>query len=132
MSEKIISQENKLIGNRIKRVREKMHLTQEVFADKLDISVSAYKKLESGENGISTKVLKELRKLDVSSDYVLFGECRPVKKIWYDVDNCTEEDKMEIFLRLILEYTTDNLSGEKLSKEKVNRLISTVFRNDKS
>lgn len=130
MSEKKLIQENIEAGYRLKAIREKMHLTQENFAAKLDISVSAYKKIESGENGISSKVLRELKKMNISADYVLCGECTPAEKIWLEVENSTDEDKMEIFLRLILDYTRDN-SGKKLSKTKVLQLVSTIFDKDK-
>lgn len=127
MSDKKSSQENIEAGCRLKKVREEMHLTQEAFASKLDISVSAYKKIEGGENGVSTKVLRQLRRMNISSDYILFGEITPVDKIWYEVDNSTAKDKMEIFLRLLLEYTKDEVSGVKLSKSQVVQLISSVF-----
>lgn len=130
MSEKRVLQENIETGVRLKKVRENMKLTQEAFAAKLKISVSAYKKLESGENGLSTRTLRKLRKENVSSDYLLFGEIRPVDKLWFEIENSKAEEKMEILLRLVLDYTRDEVSGEQISGEKVTSLISTILRKD--
>ncbi len=131
MSEKRISQENIEAGLRLKKVREKMRLTQEAFAAKLRISVSAYKKLESGENGLSTRMLRKLKMENVSSDYLLFGDVRPVDKLWLEVENSNAEEKMEILLRLVLDRSKDELSGDRMSEEKAANLISAIFCKDK-
>ncbi len=131
MSEKRILQENIEAGLRLKKVREKMRLTQETFAAKLGISVSAYKKLESGENGISTRTLRKLKKENISSDYLLFGDVRHVDKLWLEVENSKAEEKMEILLRLVVDRSKDELSGEGMSEETAKNLISTIFGKDK-
>ena len=62
-------------GRRIKSVRNCNHLTQEKMAEKMNISVSTVKKMESGENNITISELKYLRdEFDVSADYILFGD----------------------------------------------------------
>ncbi len=130
MSEKKILQENIDTGFRLKKVREKMRLTQEAFAAKLGISVSAYKKLESGENGLSTRMLRMLKKENISSDYLLFGEVRPVEQLWVEVENSKAEDKMEILVRLILDRSKDETSGERMSEKSVMNLLSTILGKD--
>ena len=95
------------------------------------VSVSAYKKLESGENGLSTKVLRKLRKDNISSDYLLFGDIRPVDKLWFEVENSKKDEKLEILLRLIMDCSRDEVSGEEISEEKMTNLISAIFCKDK-
>ena len=131
MLKKRISQENIEAGLRLKNVRERMRLTQEVFAAKLGISVSAYKKLESGENGLSTRMLRKLKMVNVSSDYLLFGDVRPVDRLWLEVENSKAEEKMEILIRLILDLSKDELSRERISEKNATNLISAIFSKDK-
>ncbi len=49
-----------MIGNNIKNIRELKNLTQEFVAEKLDISQSAYSRLESGETKISKEKLHQI------------------------------------------------------------------------
>lgn len=63
---------------RIRKAREKMGLTREKFAEKLDVSVSYLAELERGRTGISVKMLiKVCTILGLSADYILFGQERP-------------------------------------------------------
>ena len=63
---------------RIRKAREAAGLTREKFAEKLDVSVSYLAELERGRTGISVKLLmKVCAVLDLSADYVLFGDERP-------------------------------------------------------
>lgn len=65
----------KEVGNRLRDIRCGMNLTQERFAEMLDISTQLYKKMESGENNISLSTLQKMKsKLNFSTDYLLFGE----------------------------------------------------------
>lgn len=62
---------------RIRAEREKMGYTREMFAEKLDVSVSYLAELERGRTGLSVKMLVKIcRVLGLSADYVLFGEER--------------------------------------------------------
>ena len=81
------------------------------------MSVSAYKKIESGENQISIDGVKKIvEKLDVSADYILLGKRGDVDEIWKSILNCTEHDKIFMLLRL-LNYFTNIRSGQYLTKE---------------
>ena len=57
----------KEVGNRLRDIRCKLDLTQEQFAEILDISPQLYKKMESGENNISlnTQKKKNLQKYGI-------------------------------------------------------------------
>lgn len=66
---------NAEIGARIKEIRAKRNLTQEVLAEKADISnPQQISNIERGLSGISVGKLRDICKvLDVSADYLLFG-----------------------------------------------------------
>ena len=86
---------------RLRKIREEMQFSQEQFADLLDISTSAYKKIETFERQISLTVLKKInQKLNASVDYILYGEKEGLDATWKAVLNCNERDKMILFLRL--------------------------------
>lgn len=65
----------KEVGKRLRVIRSQLNLTQEQFAEKLDISTQLYKKMETGENNISFNTLNKMKnKPEFSTDYLLFGE----------------------------------------------------------
>lgn len=49
-----------MIGNKIKNIRELKNLTQEYMAERLDISQTAYSKLERGETKVSDEKLSQI------------------------------------------------------------------------
>ena len=62
------------IGARIKNVRETRGLTQERFAEQLDVSTQYISDLERGVTGASiTNIVKICEILSVSCDYILMG-----------------------------------------------------------
>lgn len=48
------------IGHKIRKVRELRNLTQEFVADELGMTQSAYSKIETGENDLSFKKLRQI------------------------------------------------------------------------
>ena len=52
--------ENKDILYRIRKLRRAGHLTQKYLADKMNISVRAYSKIESGETQLTINRLNEI------------------------------------------------------------------------
>lgn len=86
---------------RLRQLRIEAGLTQEKMAERLALSVSAYKKIEAAENQISIAVLRKLeREFKVSCDYILFGKEQDSNETWKMVLNCSEEDKLVLLLRL--------------------------------
>ncbi|MBR6769914.1 MAG: helix-turn-helix domain-containing protein [Lachnospiraceae bacterium] len=133
MNKKDSAKERMQSALRLRQIRENAGLTQECFAEIMDISLSAYKKVESGENQISISCLKNLhKKMNVSSDFVLFGENQGLDEAWQTVSNCTETDKLFLMLRLLAYFTktkklTFSLKEDQLEEDKeilklVNRL----------
>lgn len=93
--------ENFAVANRLQEIRKGTGLTQEKFAEKLGVSSTAYKKIESGENGVSLKVLKKYADVfNVSSDYILYGKSEDAEAIWAMIMNCTDEHKLRLLMRL--------------------------------
>jgi transcriptional regulator with XRE-family HTH domain len=91
---------------RLRQVRESANLSQEEFAEILGISVSAYKKVERGENHVSLACLKKLYvAMNVSTDYILYGDKEKLEDTWRMILNCSEQDKMFLFLKLLSYFT---------------------------
>ena len=62
------------IGERLRTIRENMHMTREQFSEKIDITDSFLGQIERGERALSAKTLKKVvRYTGVSADYLLFG-----------------------------------------------------------
>lgn len=110
--------QKKEIAERIREIRKNGSLTQEQLAEILDLSLSAYKKLESAENHISIETLRKLKQqLKVSSDYILFGESKDSDEAWESFLNCSEYEKLLLLFRL-MQYYTRMGKREHLTKEK--------------
>lgn len=89
------------IAARVREVRKKTGMTQEAFSEKLDLSLSAYKKIESAQNQISLDTLRKIAlRFNVSLDYILVGKKKDADEVWKQLLNCSEEDKMISMLRL--------------------------------
>lgn len=84
------------IGEQIKKAREQALLTQEQFAERIDVSPQYVSDLERGVVGVSISTLKRICiVLGVSSDQILFGsetknraaaiaeKCRPLSENQY-------------------------------------------------
>lgn len=98
---------------RLRQIRESTGLTQEEFAARVNMSLSAYKKAERGENQISVNLLKALnREFQVSSDFILFGEKRNFETAWMDIQSCTKKDKLCLMMRLICCFSEVNAYKE--------------------
>lgn len=63
------------IGERLRSLRESMHMTREEFSEKIDITDSFLGQIERGERALSVKTLKKVVKYTgISADYLLFGK----------------------------------------------------------
>ena len=77
------------IGNRISKKRKQLNLTQEVLAEKMNVSVQMISNLERGNKSIKIEnLLKLCEILNVSTDYILKGEL-------------IDSDKEEAFTKLL-------------------------------
>lgn len=95
---------------RIRKAREEMGYTREMFAEKLDVSVSYLAELERGRTGISVKMLiKVCVILGLSADYVLFGNERSSDKMRLDSINRISPEYLSLLDKVIIELLS--LSG---------------------
>lgn len=116
MGKKEISPERQDLANRLRQIREGAGYTQERFAELLEISLSAYKKIEIGENQITLDGLRKLdRKMEISADYLLYGENSDLEETWKRIQNCTEPHKLLLMLRLFQYFTKSK--GPKYTEE---------------
>ncbi len=103
----ILSFDYGIIGNRIKKAREKKGLTQERLAEELDVSNAYISKIERGKTPISLDRLSELcHVLEESTEYILNGS-----------DNASED-----YLRNEIMAMLEGCSAEKV------KLISQVIK----
>lgn len=65
---------NIIIGERIRKIREDLKMSRETFSEMIDISDVFLGKLERGERSLSTNTLVKIVKYTgISADYILFG-----------------------------------------------------------
>ena len=70
-----LNQDDINIGERLREIRENMHMTREEFSEKIDITDSFLGQIERGERSLSVKTLRKVVKYTgVSADYLLFGK----------------------------------------------------------
>lgn len=82
--------DNSSIKDNIRKVRKARKLTQEELADRLDISLTAYRDLEKGNtNIVNNNVIRLAELLDTTAEELVLGYC-PVQapgKLLEDVRN---------------------------------------------
>lgn len=65
----------KMIGIRIKNIRESLNLTLEGFAEKTHLSSRFISDVENGKRGLSVESLRAIcLAFDISADYIIFGK----------------------------------------------------------
>ena len=121
-------------GERLKKVRESLGLTQGKFSEILGISVTLYKKMEGGSYNISVKTLRKLKQVTgVSVDYIMFGEGNEFKDIWFLLQNSENRTKLKVLLRLLMYfgYNSEEFYTERKKEEEYSALIDRLLEEDK-
>ena len=118
----------KEVGKRLRDIRCKLNLTQERFAEMLDISTQLYKKMELGENNISLNTLNKMKdKLDFSADYLLFGERDTLVDVWNRALTLESIDKQLLLLKLFWDVSRNNDQMELIgSAEQYNLIFEKI------
>lgn len=118
----------KEVGKRLREVRCKLNLTQERFAEMLDISPQLYKKMELGENNITINTLNKMKsKLNFSTDYLLFGEKDTLVEVWDKALTLGSIDKQQLLMKLFFEVSLNNNQMEfKETAEKYNLIFKKI------
>lgn len=121
-------------------IRHQLSLTQEQFAEILDISTQLYKKMESGENNITLNTLNKMKnKLNFSADYLLFGEKETLIEIWDKALTLESMDKQILLFKLFCEVSLNNSQvefGEAADKytkvfEKIKEMLDDLDKDGK-
>lgn len=118
----------KEVGKRLRDIRCKLNMTQECFAEMLDISTQLYKKMEVGQNGISVNTLKKMKnKLNFSVDYLLFGERDTLAEVWDKTLALRKIEKELLLFKLFCEVALNNNQIEsKENAEKYNLIFEKI------
>lgn len=91
---------------RMRKIRLLLGLTQKQFAESLGMSREGYQKVERGENNLSLDVLERMKTVyGVSADYLLYGDLKDTKTAWELLQDCSDNTKFEIVIRLIRYFT---------------------------
>jgi len=98
---KLCNDTNIQIGQRIRKIRENLGYTRELFAELLDISESTLSNIELGRTYVSQNVLLNLyNKFGISSDDVLHGTTKSntsQSRINYIVSNLNTEKSRYLY-----------------------------------
>lgn len=93
------------LGERIRKARKKMHLTQEQLAEACDLSTAHIGHIERGTRALSIESLIAIsRILNASTDYLLLDISNPTDKTITSVLNAinnTDKDKYNRFYSVI-------------------------------
>lgn len=118
----------KEFGKRLRDIRRQQNLTQEQFAEMLDISTQLYKKMETGENNITLSTLNKMKnKLNFSADYLLFGEKDTLIEVWDKALTLESMDKQLLLFKLFCEVSLNNSQIEfKEAAEKYNMIFEKI------
>lgn len=119
---------------RIKRIRKELGYTQEQFAEILELSLSGYKKLESGEVNLTIdKIYMLNRRLGLSADYILFDEKTELVDAWEHIRRLPELEKWQMFLRMYA-YLAKKREAEDMIDDMMKNVDKVVmdFLEDKS
>lgn len=103
------------IGQKIKKLRELKNLTQEYMAAQLEMSQSAYSKIETGESDVTFKKLELIsRALDVKPEDILTFNERLVFNVQHNqtgqglVINQMTDDMKKLYEELIAQLRAEN------------------------
>ena len=94
--------EKKETAKRLKAIRKLQKKTKPEYAEMLGISLSAYSKLETGENDFSCKTLRLLSKNGISVDYLLTGTNKDIVNIAASMHELSNDEKAELLMAIAL------------------------------
>lgn len=97
-----------LMGKRIKQARKAKRYTQAQLAELIEMSSKNFSQIERGETGISLSTLISLCKfLDISADYILFGNQGENKKSSIDLLMSELNEEQQLYAEKMIEVYAD-------------------------
>ncbi len=128
--EKQLLEQRILMGSRIREERKKRGLTIEQMAEKMELSENGYKKIESGNSGMSEKSLRKLQTiLGVSFDYILRGNRMNKEVLIEEVNAAVPGVKVEVILNIFFDLMVMKEKREITRQEKLDLLKEFLADN---
>ena len=124
--------DNKAVGKRIRKIRERNGLTQEEMAEILSVNPNAVRAYERGQYGVSKEVITRIRNhFRVTVDYLLFGAGEDLDCLLLQVRNAREEDKMKLMMHLLFYFVREKEQCFLLDAQEgdIARLMKEMFDN---
>ena len=125
---------NKLMGERIAKLRKENHMTQAMLAEKLNISVRHCSAIECGNARLSIKKLIEVADLfHVTLDYLILGRRSSNKYIDLFPDSLIHslqsgtDAKLDLFKQYIQMFIKSTLQKKSLNKKRKKHLAFFRF-----
>lgn len=112
--------DNLEVGERIRKIREDLHMTRETFSEMIDISDVFLGQIERGELSLSLKTLcRIVDYTGVSTDFILFGDCKNNNTICKitRILNHSSDDTIEYMYKMI-NCSNTFLKGYTTSRQK--------------
>ena len=102
-----IKDENILVGERIRGLRENFNMSREKFSEMIDVSEVFLGQIERGERSLSLKTLKKIvTYTGSSSDYILFGKNNNTISKINNILNTCSTDSLTYIYELIFSSAT--------------------------
>jgi transcriptional regulator with XRE-family HTH domain len=108
---------NNVLGERIRKLRERDGLSQKTLANKLGITQQAVAKWEGGKAEPDTTMILNIANIfDVSTDYLLGGTDNPQHKIVAKEDLPAELAEYADYIKILKDFDVDDISPEELKE----------------
>lgn len=107
------------LGQRLKKIRKEMKLTQDEFSSKLNIHSKQLAKYEAGKSTPILEIIARIAKFcEVSTDYLIFGEDKSLAK------------KTKISDMELLEYFRRVNKLKRFERDKIKWAIKSFLNGD--
>lgn len=116
MGSRAISQRLIELGERIRKRRQELHLSQEKLAERADISLNTVSRVEGGQSDMSIEVFRRLAQSLGMSANELLAEVE-----------CTEEEEGK-YKSLVYRIRNLNQTDQEIVLQTVNTLVDTLYR----
>ena len=104
------------LGNRIRKRRQEIHLSQEVLAEKTGISPNTISRIEGGQTAMSIEIFRKLAVILKTDAGTLLGECKEEENHrLYDLicrAKKTETERTENFWKKTMEVLIEGFGTE--------------------
>lgn len=99
---------NLMVGLRIREIREKMHLSREIFSEKCDISTSFLSDVERGKKSLTAKTIYKIcTACNISADYIVLGHKEGFDKdVGIEILHSFSDAQLEHILNILYEIKT--------------------------